>query len=294
MVGKSALGRVDAFNLTTVRYAIAATLLLVLLGAVEGRRALRLDGRGLRLFWLGTLGFAGFNLLAYTGLEHAEPQSAALITALGPLLTALVLWLRSRIRPGAATLAALVVALAGVALVISRGDPASILHGSIGWGDLLVLSGVLSFVVYTLGASEFRDFSPLRYTALTASLGWLSIAGATVVAAVAGLEPAPSAAAIADVIPQLAYISLLGAVVAVLAWNGAVSMIGPQNVALFGNLVPVTTFVIEIGRGYRPGTLELAGAGLTLAALVAANVLGRRPRTIRERPPRAALAAERA
>ena len=35
--------------------------------AVEGRRSLRLDGRGRRLFWLGTLGFAGFNLLAYTG-----------------------------------------------------------------------------------------------------------------------------------------------------------------------------------------------------------------------------------
>jgi hypothetical protein len=45
---------------------------------------------------------------------------------------------------------------------------------------------------------------------------------------------------------------------------------------LFMNLVPVTTFAIEIARGYRPVGAELAGAGLTVAALVAANLLGRR------------------
>ena len=90
VVGKSALGRVDSFWLTTVRYAGAAALLLGLLAAVEGVRALSPRGRTLELVGLGSLGFAGFNLLAYTGLEHARPQSASLIVALGPLLTALV------------------------------------------------------------------------------------------------------------------------------------------------------------------------------------------------------------
>jgi drug/metabolite transporter (DMT)-like permease len=66
-------------------------------------------------------------------------------------------------------------------------------------------------------------------------------------------------------------------VVAVASWNGAVVALGPQNATLFGNLIPVTTFVIETARGYRPGTLELAGAALAIAALVANNVLTRRP-----------------
>jgi drug/metabolite transporter (DMT)-like permease len=193
VVGKSALGRVDAFPLTTIRYAAAALLLLGLLAAVEGRRSLRVDGHGARLFWLGSLGFAGFNLLAYTGLAHARPQSASLLTALGPLLTALVLWRRNRVRPAASTFALLAVALAGVALVISGGDPASIVHGSIGWGDGLVLAGVFSFVLYGLGAAALPGFSPLRYTALTAGLGWLTIAAATAVATGAGLVPLPSA-----------------------------------------------------------------------------------------------------
>ena len=165
-VGKSALAEVDPFHLTAIRYGVAALILLGLLAAVEGPRALRPDGRGLRLALLGTLGFAGFNLFTYTGLLHAEPQSAALVTALAPLLTALVLWARTRLPPSAATMAALGLALAGVALVVSGGSPASLVDGSIGWGDGLVLVGVFSFVLYTLGAGAHRDLSPLRYTAL--------------------------------------------------------------------------------------------------------------------------------
>jgi drug/metabolite transporter (DMT)-like permease len=268
VVGKSALGRVDAFHLTTFRYLIAALLLLALLAWREGVRALRLDGRGLRLLWLGTLGFAGFNLLAYTGIDHARPESAALVVALAPLLTALVLWARDGTRPTRATLVLLAIALVGVAFVIGRGDPLSILTGSVGWGDALVL--------YTLGAAGHRDLSPLRYTTLTAALGWFSIAAATAVGALAGWLPSPSASDYAAVWQQIAYITILGAVVAVVAWNAAVTKIGPLNASLFGNLIPVTAFAIEIARGYRPHGLELAGAALTLAALVAANLLARR------------------
>ena len=278
VVGKSALESVNAFPLTTVRYAIAAGLWLLVLLAVECRTSLRLDGRGRRLFWLGTVGFAGFNLLAYTGLAHARPETASLIVALGPLLTALVLWRRSGTRPARTTFALLGVALLGVALVVSAGHPSSIIHGAIGWGELLVLAGVFSFVLYGLGAAEFPDLSPLRYTALTAGLGWLTIAGATAVVVAAGLVELPSAGQLAAVWPQIAYLAIPGAFVAVLTWNAAIASIGPQNAVLFSNLIPVTTFAIEIARGYRPNGVELLGAGLTVGALVANNLLVRRSR----------------
>jgi drug/metabolite transporter (DMT)-like permease len=282
VVGKSALESVNAFPLSTIRYAIAAVLWLAVLWVVEGRSALRLDGRGRRLFWLGSLGFAGFNLLAYTGLAHARPESASLIVALGPLLTALVLWRRSRVRPARTTFASLGVALLGVALVVSAGHPVSILHGALGWGDVLVLGGVFSFVLYSLGAAEFPGLSPLRYTALTAGLGWITIAAATAVALATGLVPMPSAAQLQDVTPEIAYLAIPGAFVAVLTWNAAISAIGAQNTVLFSNLIPVTTFAIEIVKGYRPNVAELAGAGLTIGALVANNLLVRRARA--ERP----------
>lgn len=276
VVGKSALQTIDAFPLSTVRYALAAALWLLVLVALEGRGSLRLDGRGWRLFWLGSLGFAGFNLFAYTGLAHARPETASLIVALGPLLTALVLWHRTKVRPARATFVLLGIALAGVALVVSAGHPSSILHGALGWGEVLVLAGVFSFILYSLGAAEFASFSPLRYTALTAALGWLTIAGATVVAIAAGLVEPPTAAQLTSVWPQIAYLAIPGAFVAVLTWNAAIKAIGPQNAVLFSNLIPVTTFAIEIVRGYRPNAVELLGAALTIGALVASNVLARR------------------
>jgi drug/metabolite transporter (DMT)-like permease len=276
VVGKSALDRVNAFPLSTVRYAGAAGLWLIVLAAVEGRGALRLDDRGLRLFWLGSLGFAGFNLLAYTGLAHSRPQSASLIVALAPLLTALVLWRRTGTRPTRVTFGFLALALSGVVLVISGGHPSTIVSGSIGWGDALVLAGVFSFVLYGLGAAQFRDFSPLRYTTLTAALGWITMAAATAVALGAGLVPMPSGSALLSTTPQIAYLALPGAFIAVLTWNAAIGLIGAQNAVLFGNLIPVTTFAIEIVRGYRPNAVELAGAALTIAALVANNLAARR------------------
>jgi len=275
VVGKSALESVNAFPLTTVRYAVAGALWLVVLAALEGRDALRPNGRGRRLLVLGTLGFAGFNLLAYTGLAHAQPQSASLIVALAPLLTALVLWRRTRVRPPASTFGFLAAALAGVFLVLSDGHPGRIVGGSVGWGDGLVLLGVFSFVLYALGAAQMPELSPLRYTALSAAFGWLVIAAATAVVLASGLVATPSAGELEAVAPELAYLAVPGAFVAVLTWNAAFGLIGPQNAVLFGNLIPVTTFAIEIVRGYRPGSLEAAGAVLTIGALVASNLHAR-------------------
>jgi drug/metabolite transporter (DMT)-like permease len=133
-------------------------------------------------------------------------------------------------------------------------------------------------VIYSLGAAELPEFSPLRYTTLTAALGWLTITGATVVAVATGLVALPSGHQLWAVTPQIAYLTIPGAFVAVLTWNAAIGILGPQNAVLFGNLIPVTTFAIEIVRGYRPNAVELAGAAVTIGALVANNLLARRPR----------------
>src|SRR3954469_8499576 len=105
-IAASALHRVDPFPLTAIRYGIGVVVFLGLLAAVEGRKAFKTEGRGLELFVLGSIGFAGFNLLSYVGLEHTRTQDASLIVAAQPLLMVLALWLAYRQVPAKATIAA--------------------------------------------------------------------------------------------------------------------------------------------------------------------------------------------
>ena len=274
-IADAALTHVDAAHLTAVRYGVASLVFLAILAAVEGRQALRFDGRFGRALLFGSLGFAGFNLLSYVGLEHTTPQHASLLVATSPAMTVLARWALDGVRPSRALLGCVAGAFAGVALVVVGDDPAAALKG--GAGDLLVLVAVVCWVRYTLSAADdFGGWSPLRFTALSASAGTLTVVAITVAGDATGLLSPPSSAGISAVAPAFAYIVLLGAVVAVLAWNAGVVRLGPSNAALFMNLVPVTTFTIEAIRGATPGPVELAGAGVTLAALVAANLTLRR------------------
>lgn len=275
-IAAAALEHVDPFVLTALRYAVAAAVFLALLRAIEGRAALRPEGRGRELFLLGSLGFAGFNLLSYVGLELTHPQNAALIVALQPLITAIGLWITTGRLPGRHTLIAMAVALAGVTLVITRGRPGTLLHGEGHLGELLVLIGSAAWTAYTLGARRFGGFSPLRYTTLSATYGTLTILAATAIALATGWERVPSPADLAAAWWHTIYIIAAGAVIAVLAWNEGVRRIGPANAALFFNLVPVIAFAVAIAvQGYDPNAFELLGALITIGALVYANLAGR-------------------
>ena len=287
-IAASAMHHIDPFPLTAIRYGVAVPVFLGLLVAAEGRGALRTEGRGLELFALGSVGFAGFNLLSYLGLQHTRPQDAALIVAAQPLITVVVLWLTARQTPAKATLIAMGVALAGVALVISRGHPANLAHGS--GGDLLILVGAVGWVFYTLGARRFAGFSPLRYTAISAGYGTLTILAATAIAVGFTSERLPGTDDLTAVWAQILFVVFLGGIVGVLAWNEGIKRLGPPNGSLFINLVPVVAFAIAIGQGYRPGAIELVGALLTIVALIGANLAGRQ--AIR-RPLRLAWASQR-
>jgi drug/metabolite transporter (DMT)-like permease len=275
-IADAAMDHVDAAHITSLRYGVASLIFLALLAAFEGRAALRYDGRFRRALLFGTLGFAGFNLLSYAGLRHTTPQHASLIAATLPVLTVLTRWRMTGERPSPRLLAFIGAAFAGVALVVVGDDPAAAVKGGV--GDLLVLAGAVCWVRYTLSAaSEFGDWSPLRFTALSAAAGTLSILAITVAGDVSGLLSPPSAGQVGDAGWGIAYVIVFGAVVAVLGWNAGVQRLGAANAALFMNLVPVTTFTIQAVRGATPGPIELLGAAVTLAALVAANATLRTP-----------------
>ena len=272
-LAKALMQHMDVFVMTAIRYGLAAPLFLLALAWKEGRPALRLDGRGWQLAALGTLGFAGFNLLGYEGLRHTQPQQAAIIIALMPLLSALVNWALNGVRPGAGTWASIVLSLFGVALVLSDGNPAHLLADKHLGGDGLVLLGVLCWVIYTLAARRYPAWSSLRYTAWTCAFGAVSIVGLTVLAVALGQAQAPSGPVLQESAWGLAYLVFIAAFIAVLGWNAGIQRVGASVGVLFINFVPVTAFGIALFQGQHFGGAEVLGAGLVMLALLLNSAL---------------------
>jgi drug/metabolite transporter (DMT)-like permease len=269
-VGKSALAMVDPYWLTALRFGTAALVFLGLLWVREGRAALRTDGHLAKIALFGSFGFAGFGICVFEGLRLTRPEIGSMILALGPIQVALFQWWRTHRRPDRFTLAAIALALVGELLVITAGDVTRLVGGD-ALGNGLVFLASLFWTAYTLGGQQFPGWSPVRYTALSCSLGWLAILALLAIATLAGHSRPPSAAQMVEVWPQLAFIVFCVSVFGILFWNMAVAKIGPLSAGLFANFTPVITYLIAIAQGRRPDALELMGAAIVLIALIANN-----------------------
>jgi drug/metabolite transporter (DMT)-like permease len=273
---KIALAVIDPYWLTTLRYGIAALCFLVTLAWIEGRGALSFEGNAAKAWAYGSAGFAGFSLFVYEGLRLTRPEHAAMILALGPVNIVLWQWLRTRHRPHAATLACIAVALLGEALVVSQGEFARLYSGGSALGNGLTYVASWCWIAFTLGAQQFPRWSPVRYTALTAALGWLTILLVAAVATQGGRSQPPAMAGLREQLWVLLFIVFVVSFGAVLLWNMAVAKLGPLNASLFANFAPVVTFLITVWQGHALLPVEMAGAVLVVGALVANNLVNRR------------------
>ncbi|MBI1943692.1 MAG: DMT family transporter [Betaproteobacteria bacterium] len=275
-VAKRVLPVVDAFAMGTVRYAIGIVLLLALLALLEGRQALSYEGRFWQAALYGFVGITGFNAFVWYGLTFTRPEHAAILMATQTPLVALVLWVTRGLRPAGFTLACIVAAFAGVLLVVSKGDPASVFAGGVEGaslaGDLLVFLGALSWIAYTLAAARFPRWSPLRWTALTCVPGTFGLLLVNALAVRGGIAEVPSAAALGSIAWQIAYFAVGTVVLGVLGFNFSVKYLGPLNTMLTLNLVPVGVFAIEAALGRSFAAIEIGGAALVIGALAANNL----------------------
>ncbi len=279
-IAKRALPIVDAFTLSSIRYLLGGAIFLVLVASIEGWRALRFDGRALPAIVFGLIGITGFNSFVWVGLTYARPEHAAIIMAIQTPLAALLVWVLRGQRPANFTLACIAVAIGGVLLVVTRGDPvtaiASLGKGDELFGDILIFGGALCWVAYSFGGASFAGWSSLRMTALTIVPGGIGLLAVNAVALGAGHAVMPDAAAIGSIAPQIVYFAIGTVVLGVLGFNASVKHLGPLNVMLMLNVIPVAVFGIEaaLGRAFVP--IELGGAAMVIAALVANNLYLRR------------------
>jgi drug/metabolite transporter (DMT)-like permease len=272
-IAKRTLPHLDAYALGTVRYFFGIALFILLLVAVEGRRALRYEGRLGAATLYGLIGITGFNLFVWVGLGFTRPEHASIILALQTPLTALGVWVARGQRPAAFTLGCVLVAFAGVVLVVTKGDPSTALVAGELTGDVLIFCGALAWMTYTLAVAwKFPGWSPLRMTVLTCIPGSVGLLAANIVAVALGVAVIPTLDAIAGVAWQIVYFSVGTVVLGVLGFNAAARRLGPLNTMLMLNLIPIGVFAIEAALGRRFAAIEIAGAAIVIAALVANNL----------------------
>jgi drug/metabolite transporter (DMT)-like permease len=275
-VAKDAFAAVDAYHVTAIRYVLGTALIVPLFVAQEGRTALDYRGR----FWaatvFGLIGMCASPMLVFQGIALSRPEHAAVIVALQPSMAALADWVLRRRRPANFTLACVVIAFLGVLAVVTKGHPSTTFAQGELAGDLLILAGAACWVGYTMATESFRGWSALRFTTLTIVPG--TIGCVIVTAALVGLGAAtvPTWTELASVWWQLGYLVVFGIVVSMLCWNYGNQRIGALNTMLLLNSVPVVTFAVRVAQGHRFQAIELAGALVVIAALIANNLYLRR------------------
>ena len=271
-IAKRSLAMIDAFSLGTLRYVLGLAIFSALLWAIEGRQAFRYGTRLWPAIGFGVFGITGFNTLVWYGLNFTRPEHAGILMALQTPLIALSLWVLRGQRPAAFTLGCVAVAIGGVILVVTKGDPARAFEGGSLLGDVLVLLGAVCWVAYSMAGGRFTGWSSLRMTTLTCIPGGIGLLLANATAVATGFVPMPSLEAIGQVWWQVTYFALGSVVLGVLGFNAGVKHLGALNAMLMVNLVPVGVFAIEAALGRRYETVELAGAAVVIGALVANNL----------------------
>lgn len=271
-VSKLALGHVDGYFLALTRSLLALPVFVALLAWREGRAAFAYEGGLAAATFYGSLGFTGFSLLFFIGVSHSLPEHAVIILSLQPALSALWQWVVRRRRPPAFTLACIALCVAGLMLVVTKGDLAATLAGGTWFGDALLFGAALCWMAYTAGVARFAHWSPLRYTTLSALPAAAVVVAISALAWLAGEAQVPASAAMSAVGMHIAFLVIVTAVIAGLAWNAGVRQIGALNALLLGNLVPVVTFAIRMAQGHQFLAVEYVGAGLVIASLAANNL----------------------
>lgn len=271
-LARDAFIAVDPFHMTAIRYLVAAAFLAPVLAWREGRNALGYDGAGLKVCALGVIGMCGSPMLTFLGMSMSHAEHAVVIVTLQPAIAALALWaLRGR-RPPGFTLACIVVAFIGVVLVVTRGridfmeSPRQVM------GDLIVLLGAGCWVIYTMGTGRLAGWSVWRITVLTMIPGAVATTLLTALLVSQDTLTLPSVAAVASVGWEIAFLTFVGVIYGMLAWNYGARRIGVMNATLLINCMPVSTFAYRAFQGREFALVELAGALLVVLALMANNL----------------------
>jgi drug/metabolite transporter (DMT)-like permease len=276
--GNAVVGRlvnqvVPPVTLNFLRWALAFVILLPLAAPVL-RPGSPLWPRWRRFAVLGLLGVGCYNALQYLALKTSTPLNVTLVAASVPVWMLGVGALFFGQRVSRRQVAGAVLSIAGVLVVLGRGDWQLLAQVRLVPGDFYVLLATAAWAVYSWlliqpgDPPEIRgDWAALLMAQLVFGLGWSAL--------FAGGEWALEGARIQWSWPlaaALAYVAIGPAVVAYRCWGLGVQRVGPSIAGFFSNLTPLfaavmsAAFLGELPHAYHAVAFALIVGGIVVSS----------------------------
>src|SRR5699024_11555895 len=93
-VANDAFHYINPFYSTLIMYIPVVVILVLLLYFIEGKKSFRLEGKGLAIWFFGTMGFTIYNIFIFWGQDLLQDQGvllASIMEALAPILSIFIL-----------------------------------------------------------------------------------------------------------------------------------------------------------------------------------------------------------
>ncbi len=214
---------------------------------------------------LGVLNIGMLNALVFTAAERLPGGVAATMGAAQPLFVALLAMVILRESPSAWRLAWGVVGVLGVGLVV-LGPAAKLDFAG-------VVAGLGSTASMGVGLTLTKRWGRPAGVSPTAFAGWQLAAGGLFLLPVTfAVEGQPPAIGLASAVGYL-WLGLVGGLIAYILWFRGITTLPVTSVAVLVLLSPLVAAVLgAVLLGQTLGPVQLAGFGLALASIVAAQL----------------------
>ncbi|QJD59512.1 DMT family transporter [Pseudomonas sp. gcc21] len=261
LVGKAVAGTLPPVTLALGRVLVALIAVVCLFGPAAYRQRQLLIQQWRGLLAVAVSGVALFNVFVYAALQYTSATNVAVLESGVPVITALCMaaFFGERLR-GSQWLG-IVLSVAGAAWVVSAGQLSALLEQA-NRGDVLMLLAVCAWVGYSftirrwlVGMPAYATLVPLMAIAALI-LAPMALAENLLSERVWSLDT--------EAFLALLYLGLGPSLVAFVAYNRAVLLVGPSRSAVLLNLLPLVTMA---------GGFWWLGAPITLVQIIGAVVV---------------------
>jgi drug/metabolite transporter (DMT)-like permease len=260
---------IPPFTLALGRWVIASAIILPF-----AWKELRRDKAALLASWpvvllLGLLGIGAFNALLYTGLQHSTATNALLLQAMTPALVTVLDRVLFGTRTTPLRLAGIAASIAGVGMIVFKGDLAAAMRLALGRADLLLLGSALVWSFYTLLLRLKPAVAGTSLVAVTFLIGVVTMAPLAAWEAARGLAVTWSG----GVAAAFLYVGILPSLVSYLIYNWAAGVVGPARATQTLTLMPLFGAFLSAGllgeelHPYHFAGMAAIVAGIALSAL---------------------------